>query len=252
MSRQRFLTAGAACVFGVLAVTGVSRAQVTAPEPGQATGFTAGSPYSFRPLDPAWSFYAVPPPSPRYDRLGNQAIFMTSINYPGVYGAYTFGVTPTSYYDRAAYFTPDAGPGGFTLEAARRPLTEGLGTALINVKVPRADALLTFDNQATSPTGTDREFVTPLLRPGTNYVYNVRTTWVDGDVQRTRDKNVYVRAGDTLVVDLTTGRGTYEGPSLRVQPRPEAGPALRTEPLPEPGSTLRTQPPPRPPNGAPR
>ncbi len=250
MSRQRFLAAGAACAFGVLAVTGVSRGQFPAAEPGVASGFTAGSPYSFRPLDPSWSFYARPPAVPRYERLGNQAIFMTSINYPGVYGAYTFGVTPTSYYDREAYFTPDAGPNGFTLEAARRPVTAGLATAQINVRVPRADAQLTFDNQVTAPTGTDREFVTPPLRPGTNYVYNLRTTWVDGDVQRTRDKNVFVRAGDLLVVDLTTGRGTYEGPSLRVQPRPEAGPALRTEPLPEPGSTLRTRP--QPPNGAPR
>jgi uncharacterized protein (TIGR03000 family) len=214
-----------------------ARAQVTQAEPGVATGFTAGSPYSFRPLTPYWSYYALPPAAPRFARLNESPIFMTSTNYPGIYGAYTYGVTPTSYYDRAPFITPAATPGAFsTLSTMQTPGALGAAlaanpqTALINVLVPSADAELRFDNTLTTPAGTRREFVTPPLAARGSYVYNVRVTWVDDGVQRTRDKNVFVQAGDRLIVDLSTSRATYEGPSLRTQPQAESGPSLRTMP----------------------
>jgi uncharacterized protein (TIGR03000 family) len=214
-------------------------AQITQAEPGVASGFTAGSPYSFRPLTPYWSYYALPPAAPRYARFNDSPVFMTSINYPGVYGAYTYGTTPTSYYDAAPFITPAAAPANYsTLTTGRGP--GGLGatlaanpvTALIDVLVPTANAELRFDNTLTTPLGTKREFVTPPLAPRGMYTYNVRVTWVDDGVQRTRDKTVFVQAGDRLVVDLSTSRETYEGPSLRVLPPPESGSTLRTSPRP--------------------
>jgi uncharacterized protein (TIGR03000 family) len=164
---------------------------------------------------------------------------MTSINYPGVYGAYTYGVTPTSYYDRAPFFTPAESPGAFsTLSTMQAPGSVGAAlaanpqTALINVLVPSADAELRFDNTLTTPAGTRREFVTPPLGARGTYVYNVRVSWIDDGVQRTRDKNVFVQAGDRLIVDLSTSRETYEGRSLRVLPPAEGGSSLRTTPRP--------------------
>lgn len=232
MVNQRLHYAGALLFLGLVAP--IASAQITAPEPGVATGFTAGSPYSFRPLEPWWSYYAMPPAPPRYARLNDSAVFLTSINYPGVYGAYTFGATPTVYYDSSPFINPAAAPGGFstltTGVAFRGQAVPNPRTALIDVLVPAYDAELTFDSNRTTPGGPTRQFVTPPLLPGSNYVYNVRTTWTEDGVQRTRDKNVYVQAGDRLTVDLTSGRGTYEGPSLRVAPQLEERPTLRTRP----------------------
>lgn len=227
MTRQRLLIAGVVCLLGAGAFAGVSRAGDF--EPGVASGFTSGSPYSFRPLVPYGSSYARPPaPRPRYSRF-DSPIFMTSINYPGVDGAYMSATTWVSYYDRAPYFFPEPTSAGASLTTAAAVANL---TARIDVLVPSGDANLTFDNLPTTPTGTTREFVTPPLVVGSNYVYNVRVSWLDDGVRRSRDKNVFVRAGDRLVVDLTTSQGTFEGPSLRVAPRPEAGSTLRTQPQP--------------------
>jgi uncharacterized protein (TIGR03000 family) len=183
----------------------------------------------------------MPTPPPRYGRLNDSPIFMTSINFPGVYGAYTDGVTPTSYYDRSAYFTPDAAPAGFALPATESSLrVAGLTsprTARIDVIVPTADSDLTFDSTRTTPTGINREFITPPLIRGGKYVYNVRVTWVDDGVRRTRDKNVFVEAGDRMVVDLTSGRGTYDGPSLRLVPEAERPAVLRPQVTPQNSTT---------------
>src|SRR5262245_12260839 len=77
----------------------------TDPPFGQAAGFSAGSPYSFRPLTPYWSYYAMPPAPPRYGRLNDTGVFMSSLNYPGIYGSYVFGATPTDYYNRSPVLT---------------------------------------------------------------------------------------------------------------------------------------------------
>jgi uncharacterized protein (TIGR03000 family) len=239
----------AVCAIAALALP--VRAQTTDPEPGVASGFTAGSPYSFRPLEPYWTYYALPPIKPRYARLEDSAVFMSSLNYPGIYGSYTYGVTPTSYYDAAPFINPAVataatlrtGPlTGATL--ARNPTT-----ALIDVLVPTSDAELTFDRTPTTPTGSRREFVTPPLAPRGMYMYDIRTRWTAEGTERSRSKRVYLQAGDRLVVDLTTVVGNYDGPSLRVQPPPETGTQLRTQPSlevvppPEPGATLRSRPP---------
>jgi uncharacterized protein (TIGR03000 family) len=223
MRRQRLFLIGAASVLGVWALAGVCRAGDF--EPGVASGFTAGSPYSFRPLTPYWSYYAQPRPGPRYEAF-NSPVFMTSINYPGINGAYSSQTAWMPYYDRSPAYSPDAVPAGY-LTAAVANLS-----ARIDVRMPSADADLTFDNRPTSPTGLTREFVTPPLRTGANYVYNVRVSWVDDGVRRTRDKNVFVQAGDRIVVDMSSSQGTFEGPSLRVAPNPEAGSSLRTQPRP--------------------
>jgi uncharacterized protein (TIGR03000 family) len=203
---------------------------------GVAAGFTSGSQYSFRPLDPYWNYYGMPPPLSPYSRLNASPIFMTSINFPGVYGAYTPGVTPTSYYDRSPLFTPDAAPAGFSTLSPREGTFAALAanprTAVLEVHVPSADAELRFDAGLTALTGSTRQFVTPPLLPGGNYVYNVQVTWTADGVQRTRDRSVYVQAGDRLVVDLSTARGNSEGTSLRVLPPPQSSSTLRTRPMP--------------------
>jgi uncharacterized protein (TIGR03000 family) len=229
MARQRLLVLAVSAAVAASAAAGAARAADPQPEPGRGSDYTAGSPYSFRPLDPYWSYRAMPTPPYRNARLGASPIFMTSLQFPGVYGAYSFGATPMSMYNQAGYFTPDATPPGFVLETAQGPLRIGdisPRAARIDVAVPTRDAELTFDNTPTVPTGMTREFVTPALLRGGKYVYHVRVSWVDDGVRRMREKNVYVEPGDRLLVDLTTSAGTYEGPSLRVAPEVERPAAL--------------------------
>jgi uncharacterized protein (TIGR03000 family) len=73
------------------------------------------------------------------------------------------------------------------------------------IMVP-ADAEVWFDGAKTTQTGPDREFVSPPLRPGQSYSYDVRARWKDGgrDVDRTRHVTFY--AGDELTLDFTAGR----------------------------------------------
>jgi uncharacterized protein (TIGR03000 family) len=232
MARQRLLVFAVSAAVAAWASAGAARGQVNQPAPGRGSEFTSGSPYSFRPLDPYWSFRAMPPPPPRNARLAPSPIVMTSLNFPGVYGAYSFGVTPMSGFNRAGFFTADAFPPGFALEASPGPSgirEQRANVARIDVAVPTRDAELTFDNTPTAPAGMTREFITPSLVPGGKYVYRVRVTWVDDGVRRTREKNVYVEAGDRLLVDLNTTAGTYEGPSLRVAPESERPAALEPQ-----------------------
>ena len=55
------------------------------------------------------------------------------------------------------------------------------------VTVP-ADAEVWFDGAKTAQAGPYREFVSPPLRPGRSYSYDVRARWKDGgrEVDRTR------------------------------------------------------------------
>jgi uncharacterized protein (TIGR03000 family) len=233
MIRLRFLPPGAALVLIALAVPAYGQS-TSQREGGTASGFTYGSQYSFRPLDPNWSFYAMPPEAARYARLSETTIFMTSINYPGVYGAYIMGTTPTSYYDRSPLFTSEAALTSYAALAAREraygttPAT--LRTATVEVRVPAADADLRFNDTPMPLTGMSRYYVTPPLRPGASYYYDMHVAWNDDGWPRVGDKRVYVKAGDHLVVDLTTGEAN-------------TGSSLRTSPLPAPASSsLRTRP----------
>jgi len=73
------------------------------------------------------------------------------------------------------------------------------------VRVPSVRAKVTFDGAATRQTGRERWFVTPPLVPCCSYSYNLAVTWPSNsytDVTRTRD--VAVRAGQTITVDLSS------------------------------------------------
>jgi uncharacterized protein (TIGR03000 family) len=72
-----------------------------------------------------------------------------------------------------------------------------LNTATIRMRVP-GDARVWFEGDATSQKGTDREYTTPALERGLEYVYHVRVLWEENNnpVEITRD--IKVRAGDLV------------------------------------------------------
>ena len=75
--------------------------------------------------------------------------------------------------------------------------------------MPSSDAALWLEGAKTKQTGTMREFVSPPLTPGEDYVYEVRARWVDSAgefVNQTR--NVTVRAGQQVMIDFTKPQST--------------------------------------------
>jgi uncharacterized protein (TIGR03000 family) len=66
-----------------------------------------------------------------------------------------------------------------------------------------ADATLTIDGEATTKTGPTRTFMTPPLKPGVRYFYNVVAVWEPNNYTKiTRTRKVYVQAGKEVEVDL--------------------------------------------------
>jgi len=79
--------------------------------------------------------------------------------------------------------------------------------ATIVVNLP-ADARLTFDGEQTASTSSQRIFVTPELKPGTDYSYVAKAEAVrDGKPVVLDEKKITIRAGQTTEVTLGSPAG---------------------------------------------
>jgi uncharacterized protein (TIGR03000 family) len=74
--------------------------------------------------------------------------------------------------------------------------------ARIWLRVP-ADAAVWFEGIKTRQTGAERYFFSPPLAPGVTYAYDVEARWKEGGKPVERQRQIVVRAGDSLRVDLT-------------------------------------------------
>jgi uncharacterized protein (TIGR03000 family) len=82
------------------------------------------------------------------------------------------------------------------------------------------DARLYFEGVPMELTGPERNFVSPPLVPGRNYLYEVRAVWSDDQGHEVvQDRKVPVHAGGRVTVDFRT---------------PPANPTPRTRQLPIP------------------
>jgi len=72
---------------------------------------------------------------------------------------------------------------------------------VIDVRVP-ADAEIWFENAKTQQTGMFREFISPTLDRGQDYVYHVRAHWMENGKPVDLNRDLHVRAGDQLRIDL--------------------------------------------------
>jgi uncharacterized protein (TIGR03000 family) len=192
-----------------------------APSPGSSSSYYVQYGYTLNGFRPrAYSAYAT----------GNLPTYLTSINYPHIYGVYGDISAP----GRLVY---GAAPGDFTtapnIYGVYSPVTNALVagpvvpdtastpvrlTATVNVLLP-ASADLTFEGVRMGQAGDYRRFVTPPLTPGSNYTYDIRATWRENGQEVSRDRRVAIRAGDELTVDLLTPSAEDRGTSiLRTQP----------------------------------
>jgi uncharacterized protein (TIGR03000 family) len=82
------------------------------------------------------------------------------------------------------------------------------GAASLTVRLP-ANARLSMNDQPTTPTGPERQFVTPGgLEPGKTYYLTLKAQWEENGQTVTRDRTVEVKAGETVSVDFLTQNPT--------------------------------------------
>ena len=72
---------------------------------------------------------------------------------------------------------------------------------LITVSLP-ANAKIWFDEARTTQTGSLRQFLSPPLTPGHEYVYEVKARWAVDGKEVTRSRRVNVNAGDVTSISF--------------------------------------------------
>src|SRR5262249_52561921 len=77
--------------------------------------------------------------------------------------------------------------------------------ALIRLRVPDKFAVVSFNGQTVSSTGTARTFVTPHLGAGKSGHYEIKSTWGAGNQQTSRESVVEAGAGQVRTGDFTSG-----------------------------------------------
>ena len=74
--------------------------------------------------------------------------------------------------------------------------------AFLVVRLP-ADASLMVEDYQTKATGDVRRFQSPPLAPGRQFTYTLKATWKEDGKEKTVTRDVKVRAGQEVTVDLT-------------------------------------------------
>jgi uncharacterized protein (TIGR03000 family) len=248
MSRQRLLGGGAAAsALLTLLTAGPASAQYAdVDRPSQMTvgrsfyssagpGYTYYLPSTSRPWYGFYPGYYTGYPIPGrfttnqgyYSQMAPSysPIMLTSINYPGIYGSFVQGLTPSGYnvtptFATRVYNPPSAAPVGMPYVASDRE-TLGDQPATLEVNLP-ADAVLEVEGQPTRQTGAHRVFESPPLVPFRDYSYDLRARWTVGDQEVVQTRHVRVAAGQRVEVSLAPGARAVEEP---------ATPSLRTAPL---------------------
>jgi uncharacterized protein (TIGR03000 family) len=82
------------------------------------------------------------------------------------------------------------------------PNSEGMRSVLLEVRVP-ASAEIWIEGAKTMQTGAIRQFISPALEPDREFTYEIKAKWLANGQERTETRNVNVRAGRVVRVDLT-------------------------------------------------
>jgi uncharacterized protein (TIGR03000 family) len=92
---------------------------------------------------------------------------------------------------RSDYYSPDGSR-----------ITGGEMPVIIDVLTP-ATAEITFEGAKTTQTGSRRLFISPPIKSGQNYIYEIKVKWMENGQPIARTRKLPVRAGERLTVDLT-------------------------------------------------
>ena len=116
-------------------------------------------------------------------------------SYGGYYPYWYYGYYPYAarsyYYDPGYAYPPPADYGVVTS-----------GVVQVTVRVPDPNAQVWFGGVPTTQRGPVRQFQSPPLAPGRDYVYEVTAQWNAGGQSITQTRQVRVLAGANVVVDF--------------------------------------------------
>ena len=132
-------------------------------------------------------------PAPQYP-------FVSSIDAPNVYGAYT------------------QGPGFFYTGGVAPASAPEEQVAYIHVRVSPPHAEIRFEGSKTAQIGSSRLYVSPPLNQGQNYTYDIQVSWKENGREVTQDRRVPVRAGDRLSVVFRALAGAARTSTLQARP----------------------------------
>jgi uncharacterized protein (TIGR03000 family) len=120
----------------------------------------------------------------------------------GSYGYGLGGYYPSNGYDYGApvYAYPDISATYGTRQSGYyAPLTDN--SAGVHIRVP-SGATLWVDDVRTQKTGTERDFVSPPLKLGTTFEYEIKARWMENGKPVEQTRTVKVRANETSNVDF--------------------------------------------------
>jgi len=86
-------------------------------------------------------------------------------------------------------------------------------SATVNVLLP-ASAVLAFQGIRMAERGSLRRFVTPPLVPGEDYAYDIHASWIENGREIIKDRQLPIKAGDRLTVNLVAPVSAEEGTSI--------------------------------------
>ena len=110
------------------------------------------------------------------------------------YSPYNYGYAPAT--DDAGYQNPAYYQSAY---AAAPTLSDS--DVLLDVRVP-ASARVWVNGDATTQTGSRREYISNDLTPGKSYIYTIKARWTEGGKPVEREKRVRVHGGERQVVDF--------------------------------------------------
>jgi len=89
------------------------------------------------------------------------------------------------------------------LYADPRPenVRDGSNPAYLTVRV-FPDAEIWFGGYKTQQQGSLRDYVSPALKPGKEYTYDIKATWMRNGTKVTENRTVTIRPGSNTYVDL--------------------------------------------------
>jgi len=126
--------------------------------------------------------------------------FVSSIDAPETYGAYTQG--PGFFY------TGRIGPANAPEEQV----------AYVHVRVSPPHAEISIEGSKTAQIGSSRLYVSPPLVHGENYTYTIRVSWKENGGEVAQTRKVAVRAGDRLSVVFRGPANTASTSTMQTTP----------------------------------
>ncbi len=86
--------------------------------------------------------------------------------------------------------------------ATGQPAGPTVDKALLEIRMPKQEAKLFFDGKEVAGEGEVRSFLTPTLKIGQAYMFQLKATWPGFPDDRVSEQSITFQAGERTVVDL--------------------------------------------------